>query len=270
VGVVVGRNPNDRWTSDVLQKGDLQAVRDRALSDTEYLTSRDYLGDTPLATAIHFDSLELVEFLLGQGADPNAAVDDGYTCLLSAVESDSPTSIAIVKALIEGGANIHQTGTNGWTPLHMAAAHGYLEKAKLLIQAGARVNEVTEIDGGNTPLMEAAHNGKPETVQLLLDRGADPSVRNGITNRTALETAQYVAAGPDQDVYDYLKERNMQIDMEAMFDGLEMSVEDLAATKELMANVHMADNYVESCKRIVESGNHAEVIRILSKHAALP
>src|SRR4051794_2661725 len=107
-------------------------------------------------------------------------------------------------------------GTNGWTPLHMAAASGQVDKARLLIEAGARVNQQTEIDGGDTPLMEAARSGHARMVQLLLDHGADPSIRNWISERTALEEAAYVASGPDPDVYRYLKERPITVNPEQM------------------------------------------------------
>lgn len=97
-------------------------IRRRVLEDSTYVSERDYVNDTPLLNAIDFDDLELVLFLLSHGADPNVEVDDGYSCLLSAIESEAEVSVEIVDALIKAGADIHVTGTNGWTPLHMAAA----------------------------------------------------------------------------------------------------------------------------------------------------
>jgi uncharacterized protein len=192
------RIADDIWTSDTLERGDVAAVIQRLLDDPAYLTSRDYLGATPLLTAISFSDTRLVEFMLRQGADPNVEVDDGYTALLTAIESEDSASAPIVSQLMADGADIHRTGINGWTPLHMAAARGYLEKAHLLIDAGARVNERKVIDAGETPLMEAAHQGHPAMVRLLLDHGADPSMRDTINGRTSLEMARYAAKGVDQ------------------------------------------------------------------------
>lgn len=261
------RDSKDTWTSDALERGDVDAIRQRCVHDPHYIQSRDYLGTTPLLTAIGFDNLELVRFLLDRGADPNVAVDDGYTCLLTAVESDADASVDIVAALMAAGADIHQTGTNGWTPLHMAAACGHVEKARRLIDAGAKVNHRTEIDGQETPLMAAAFTGRPETVQLLLDHGADPSMRDTIQNRTALGIARAAIAGAAPEVYRFLKDETIQIDADEMFADIDLPAEQKAIVKQAIANVDIAETYLQNAKELAESGNHAEVIRILTEHA---
>ena len=268
--LAVTRNTNDTWTSDAIQRGDFALIRQRVLNDPDYLTTRDSMGNTPLLTAITFDDSELVQFLLQNGADPNVSVDDGYTCLLTAIESESDASREIVSNSISAGADIQRTGTNGWTPLHMAAARGDVAKAKLLIDAGAQVNQRTKIDAEETPLMEAAFLGQPETVQLLLDHGADASMRDVIHNRTPLEIAQAAADGPDPNVYNFLKEENIQIDVDELFAETDLTPEQLAMLKQSLDDLDMAENYVQNSKEIAATGNHAEVIRILTEHAAKP
>ena len=263
---MVTNEANDSWTSNALEKGDAEAVRKRVLDDPGFLLDRDYVGNTPLLTAVEFDNLELVTFLLQRGADPNVTVDDGYTCLLTAIESDEKVSIKIVATLITAGADIHFAGTNGWTPLHMAAARGHAEKVKLLIAAGADLNQRKDIDAHETPLLEAAFMGQPETVKLLLDSGANASLRDEINNRTPLETAKYVAAGPDLEVYKLLKKENMQIDTEDIFDDMDLPSDQLKILREEVSKVDMAESYFQNSTEIVESGNHAEVIRILTEH----
>ena len=261
------RNPDDTWTSDALQNGDIAAIRDRVRTDPTYLGQRDYIGNTPLLTAIGFGIPELVAYLLEQGSDPNVLVDDGYTCLLTAVESEAPQSVEIVAHLIKAGADIHHAGTNGWTALHMAAARGHPAKTQLLIDAGADVNCRTNIDGDVTPLMEAASVGRPDTVRLLLKHGADASLRDIIHNRNALEMAEYAAAGPDPNVYKFLKEEQITVDVDELFNDLDVPAEQLESLKEIVRDLDMAETYVENVKDIVASGDHAEVIRILTEHA---
>ena len=176
--VTVTSEPDDTWTQDALNRNDLDAIKRRVLEDPDYLTDRDFEYQTPLLRAVEFTNIELVEFLLQHGADPDPVVDDGYTSLLTAIEMDHPDSLKIVSLLIAAGADIHQTGTNGWTPLHMAAARGHLEKARLLIEAGAEVDLRKNIDGEETPLMEAGWLGRAELVRLLLEHGADPTLPN--------------------------------------------------------------------------------------------
>ena len=56
------RNADDQWTSDALQRGDLEAIRQRVLAEPDYLERRDFVGDTPLRSVIGYGNLELVEF----------------------------------------------------------------------------------------------------------------------------------------------------------------------------------------------------------------
>lgn len=265
-GQPVPHETDNSWTSDALQRGDIAAVQKRVLDDSNYIRERDYVGDTPLLSAIAFGNLELVRFLLKHGADPNVTVDDGYTCLLTAIESDADESTPIVAELIQAGANIHTIGTNGWTPLHMAAARGHVEKARLLIDAGANVNRRKEIDASETPLMEAAFTGQPSTVRLLLANGADASMRETINNRMPLEIAEEAAKGPDPDVVNYLKNENIQIDVDELFDDMDLPADQLEMMKQTMKDVDMTQSYIDNSNELVKTGNHAEVIRILTKH----
>ena len=261
-------NSGNHWTTEALENGNVEAIRQRTLEDVTYLQSPDAMGNTPLQTAIEFDHLDLVQFLLRQGADPNVKVDDGYTCLLTAIESNAEVSVEIVAALIEAGADIHAKGTNGWTALHMAAAYGQVSKARLLLDAGAHVNERTEIDAEETPLMEAAFAGRPEAVQLLLDHGADPTLRDTIHRRTALETAQYASQCPDANIYQFLKKENLRLDVDELFGDENLTPDLIQSMREHIHGVELAESYLESARQNKESGNHAEVIRILLKNSA--
>ena len=265
-GQFVPHKTENSWTSDALERGDVAAVQERVLDDPTYLLEQDDVGDTPLLSAITFDNLGLVQFLLAHGADPNVTVDHGYTCLLTAIEFDADESTRIVAELIRAGANIHTTGAHGWTPLHMAAARGHVEKARLLIDAGADVNHRKEIDALETPLMEAAYTGQPSTVRLLLANGADPSMRDAVSNRTPLEISEYTARGPDPDVVNYLESVSTQIDVDALFRDRDLPADRLEWLKQTMKYVDMKRSYIDSSNEIAKTGNHAEVIRILSEH----
>lgn len=259
------RNADDTWTSDALERGDVAAVMARVRDAPAYLTSRDFIGNSPLLNAVAFNLVDLVDFLIRHGADPDEEVDDGYTCLLTAVESDDPASAAVVARLIVAGADVHRTGTNGWTPLHMAAARGHVEKARLLIDAGADVNRRTEIDAGETPLMEAARGGHPETVRLLLEYGADPTLRDTIHNRTPAQIAEYAAKGADPDVLKFLETADFTDGHESLLEEIDLPPELLESLRVELKNLDMVEAYRESADQAARDGDHAGVIRVLNE-----
>jgi hypothetical protein len=147
----------------------------------------------------------------------------------------------------------------------MAAIRGRTEKARLLIDAGAQVNQRKEIDAQETPLMESAFVGRPEIVQLLLDNGADPMMRDTINNRTPREIAQNVVDGPDPSVFHALKGFGA-VDFGLAFDYDDMGLPpvQLARLRHLMAHFDVAKTYVSNMQKLAVSGDHAEVIRILT------
>ena len=74
----------------------------------------------------------------------------------------------------------------GWTALHEACNHGYLEIVKTLIDHGADVN-VHGLDG-DTPLHDAAANGHEEITIVLIQSGGNPEAEND-TKETPIEVA---------------------------------------------------------------------------------
>lgn len=86
--------------------------------------------------------------------------------------------------LIAKGAQVQRLG---WTPLHYAASKGHLSTAQLLLKHGALVN--APAPDGSTALMMAARSGSRPMVDLLLQRGADPTVRS-LNQLTAADWAE--------------------------------------------------------------------------------
>lgn len=65
----------------------------------------------------------------------------------------------------------------GKTPLHYAAERGHLDVIRTLIASGANVNAHDERVIGNTPLREVADSCCFEVAKILIDAGADPTIR---------------------------------------------------------------------------------------------
>lgn len=179
-------------------------------------------GSTPLLAAIagplieegpKGDAGKTAQLLLDAGSDPNVENELSQTPLILAVQH---ADARIVRLLLQHGALPDRRNENGDTPLSLAkkekldfiasllegkkyprpapseqqlldaAAAGDAGTVSRLLAAGTPADVLD--DGGNTPLIHAAYNGKEEAALMLLKAGAAPLVKNG-RNDTALHFA---------------------------------------------------------------------------------
>ena len=105
----------------------------------------------------------------------NAANDLGATPLWIASENGSA---AMVKALLQAGANPNLALLLGETPLMVAARSGNADVVEQLIAKGAEVN--ARAARGQTALMWAVAQQHPDVVKVLLAHGADVHARSEV------------------------------------------------------------------------------------------
>jgi ankyrin repeat protein len=122
-------------------------------------------------------------------ADPELArswSSDGFTALhLAAFFGEEDAA----RILLERGAEVNLVARHASihvTPLHSAAAGPHAAIVKLLLEHGADPNAAQ--DGGFTPLHSAANNDDRESVEALLEAGADPALAND-EGKTAADLA---------------------------------------------------------------------------------
>lgn len=140
--------------------------------------------------------------------------------------------VSEVKQLLQSGAPVDATDVNGWTALLYALQDGHDEIARLLIDAGANVNQDTLL---GTPLMVAAYRGRAEMIELLVFRGAKVNFADEEGHRALSSAAvagrtnilgQLLTLGADlQACYEKVME-------DAQAEGRFESMEFLAAVKE--------------------------------------
>lgn len=139
-------------------------------------------GETALIVAMRYEAYRVATLLMDQpGIDLEAKALNGNTALMMAAFRQSK---ATVLDMIKRGAQVNQ---KGWTALHYAAAAGSTEITSILLEHHAYID--AEAPSGMTPLMIAAREGQEKVVELLLEQGADATLKDGGFHQTAAEFA---------------------------------------------------------------------------------
>jgi len=128
------------------------AVDSQAVNGWSAITLAAAKGFTPI-----------VETLLSAGANPNLNDIFGWSPLMHAVEQNRGAIVEVF--LAQGEVEINVRNNDGVTALHRAAALGYLDIARSLIQAGARTD--LQDRTGRTPLDYARQAGNAEIAREL-------------------------------------------------------------------------------------------------------
>lgn len=178
-------------------------------------------GRTPLFAAYdhifgHNTNAQMV-WLLDNGADPDIPDNSGMTLLMhiasDKIKNPFYSGIEDFEYLLSRGAKAKVKDNKGDTVLHYLSANSIRDTEEMrnggfgdsayemakqwmrgfekLIASGADINAVNK--GGDTPLMYAAARCNPQVIETFLNNGADPSLRNKIS-QSPLQIATDVAS----------------------------------------------------------------------------
>jgi hypothetical protein len=217
-----------------IRRGDGDWVERLVTADPELGSSR--LGGTHgTRTPLHVvtdwpgywpNGPQIVRILLAAGADPNVRDPEPHseTPLHWAASSDDAD---VARALIDGGADINVADGSIGTPLDNAVGYGCWNVARLLVERGARVENLwvaaalglvgrlrelvsTQPSAGVEALSQAfwhaCNGGQRRAAEFLLGAGADLNWIPDYAQGTALDAAQQLGT-QQQNVITWLQER---------------------------------------------------------------
>lgn len=181
--------------------GGLLAAVPAALADEA--DKADEAVKTPegdLLSAMVEDDSDAFFAALEDGADPNFVGKEGWTMLMRASHLNNP--VDSIKHLVAAGAKINKRKKDGGSAILYAAEWGKVGAVKALLVEGANVNFASKVkkdvavgpqgqkatSGGNTALHAATWSGNAEMVRVLVEGGADITLKNADG-----ETARVVA-----------------------------------------------------------------------------
>ncbi|MCA8448971.1 ankyrin repeat domain-containing protein [Burkholderia vietnamiensis] len=166
--------------------------------------------------AIQRNDIEAVEQALDNGMDPNMVVEAGEVSALHAAVK--AMNIEVVRSLIAHGANVNAIDEQARTPLHHAVSGG-AAITRLLLEAGANPN-VRSIEQ-YSPLHLALLADRPdlETIQALVEAGADVNEFRGPRSLIESATRQFASQDSADGEYD---DRRTADDFSALAQAVKM------------------------------------------------
>lgn len=109
--------------------------------------------------------MQVSRLLLLAGASPDHTTEFlGNATALCMYAHEGITSM--VSLLLEFGADVELSNSQGCTPLSLAATRGHCEVVRLLVSAGSSLGQTDT--AGRCPLVHAARNGNLNVVGYLL------------------------------------------------------------------------------------------------------
>ena len=155
------------------EAGDTNRLQDLLAKGAD-LDTRDQHGRNSLMIAAVEGNPAAVALLLEKGADVASRNKYGVTALHLAVGKGQAE---VTRTLLAHGADANEkSGQLEEPPVISAAVSGSIETVEALLEAGANLNEADTF--GGTALIQAARNGRSEMVLFLLNKGADGEIRN--------------------------------------------------------------------------------------------
>ena len=164
-------------------------------------------GDTGLMGAVITGRTKSIDFLIGHGASKNTARKSGASLISQAAHSGRPEVLA---ALLRHGFKVNSLDPSGNAPLHWAVGMHRQRTVRQLIELKADINIRNKPDG-ITPLMQAVQVIDADIARMLVEAGADPTLRSIKTGQTAAEMAdvrlaQKIDPEPPTELVAYLHE----------------------------------------------------------------
>ncbi len=149
-----------------IKEGDLASVERLVAEDRTLVNAQDEQGLSAVMTAAYHQKSEIAALLVKKRAKLNLF----EACAVGKVER--------VKSILKRKPKLlNEFVPDGFQPLGLACFFGHVEVVRFLLELGAEVNTPSRNDLKVTPLHSAAAGRHYEIAMLLLERDANPNIR---------------------------------------------------------------------------------------------
>ena len=254
-----GQNP--LWIAAYHGHGDIIKVLLQTLGWRRYFIFPVFVekaandGRRPLHAALDMQHFNAAELLLKLGwANVDSMRPEGVTSLCREVDTPSRVNIDQVKFLVHNGANVNQRNKEQ-SLLWIAAYHGHVDVIKILLMAGAKIDETNEDGSRSTPLDVAFAMRHWEAMIVLVQCGAATANVNEYDKDGM--TKLHIAAKMD-----HLEAMKILI-----LNGAYVDIHDNDGERPLHFAIRM--NHVEAMKILIQNGAYVDIKFILLERTPL-
>jgi ankyrin repeat protein len=153
--------------------GDMKMIKMLCAEGADIARLPPHGAESPLSTAIKvWNEAAMVKFLLDAGANPSLADSGGRTPLMIAASCNND---AMIDLLLKAGADATAVDNHKENALHYSGGRVLRDTVDKLIKAGADLN-ARETKNNRTPLHMMLYNNHPMQASWFLDAGADPNI----------------------------------------------------------------------------------------------
>ena len=166
------QGPDAVWF-DAVKRGNLEDIK-KMVAAGQNIEAKDTasLGQTALGWAAFIGYMDIVEYLVEQGADIRATDKaDVYNTLKSAVLGNNVEVVKYLYNLLKDESDWDAVESDGETLFMVAAVDGRLETVKFILQFNPDLNVIAP-KFNVSPLSGACDRGFDDVAQLLIEKGA--------------------------------------------------------------------------------------------------
>jgi ankyrin repeat protein len=168
-----------------IQNQDLEGLRGIISKNKEILNSKDSKGNYMLNVAVIEGNIEIVKYLVSQGADINIKDSSGKTPLQITIHEGR---VELINYFLSKDADVDMKDHFNETSLHYATDRGEIEVVKLIVSHGADLNAKNNLK--ETPLFVAVKNNYLDIAEYLISEGAEVNIKDN-SRRSPLHEAVY-------------------------------------------------------------------------------
>jgi len=150
-------------------KGDLNLTRYCVEDHKLDVNATNTLGETPLMYAVKANKMSLVNYLIDRGAKVEAENNKGETALFYSISNN----LNMFNLLVQKGADVSHRSADSTTLLINSARNQNLIVVQLLLDSGAKIDDVNDQGYSAFQYLISPHNRNRELIYAFIDKGAD-------------------------------------------------------------------------------------------------